>query len=422
LDSGTTLKVNAANGLTVTDVINNAGTLTLESNANLIQVNNVANTGSGSTIVKRNSSALKRLDYTLWSSPVTGQGLYAFSPLTFANRFYQYLTASNTYSSSLGFNITGLNGNGVNGTDTNNVPFTTGKGYLIRMPWNHPTTATVWNGQFTGTANNGDYTIGINDNGSGFRYNLIGNPYPSPLSAVDFVAANRQSGDERITGVLYFWRETNNTTANNAYCSWSPAGGGNGTFVTNSQPEAYDLNGVIQTGQGFIVEAESGASAVEFDNSIRLNNTAGQFFRTTEEVNTVSESNRIWLNVTNATGLFCQTAFGYMTDATMGYDGGIDGRLINDGDIALYSTVANESLVIQGRALPFDLNDVVPLGLRITNSGDYAIAIDHVDGLFSEGQTVYLRDNLTSTIHNLTTGTYNFNSDAGTFASRFEII
>lgn len=422
LDSGTTLKVNSLNGLTVTDVIDNDGTLTIENNANLLQTNNVANTGSGTTVLKRNSSALKRLDYTLWSSPVTGQGLYAFSPLTFANRFYQYLTATNVYSNSLGFNIIGLNGNGVNGTDTNNVPFTVGQGYLIRMPWNHPTAPAVWNGQFTGVANNGDYSISINDNGAGFRYNLIGNPYPSPISAVDFVAANRQSGDERITGVLYFWRETNNTTANNAYCSWSPAGGGNGTFVTNSQPEASDLNGVIQTGQGFFVEAESGASAVEFDNSMRLNNLNGQFFRTTEEVNTVSESNRIWLNVTNATGLFCQTAFGYMTDATMGFDGGIDGRLINDGDIALYSTVGNESLVIQGRALPFDLSDVVPLGLRITNAGNYTIAIDHVDGLFSEGQTVYLRDNLTSTIHNLTTGAYDFNSDAGTFVSRFEVV
>ncbi|MEK8181260.1 hypothetical protein WMW71_13010, partial [Flavobacterium buctense] len=73
LASTTTLKVNSASNLTVTNSITNNGTLTLENNGNLLQVNNVANTGSGSTIVKRNSNPLIRLDYTMWSSPVANQ-------------------------------------------------------------------------------------------------------------------------------------------------------------------------------------------------------------------------------------------------------------------------------------------------------------------------------------------------------------
>ncbi|MEO0045184.1 MAG: hypothetical protein RL705_375, partial [Bacteroidota bacterium] len=183
LNSGTTLKVNTLYDLTVTDVIANNGTLTVENNASLIQTNNVANTGSGSTVVKRNSSAIMRLDYTLWSSPVTGQGLYAFSPFTFDYRFYTYNSSLNSYSSVSGFNITGLNSLGLNGVDNNNVQFSTGHGYLIRMSNYHPATPTVWTGIFTGTPNNGDKTVTLSNIAPGFRYNLVGNPYPSPLNA-----------------------------------------------------------------------------------------------------------------------------------------------------------------------------------------------------------------------------------------------
>ncbi|HRN98338.1 MAG TPA: hypothetical protein PLA69_03330, partial [Flavobacterium sp.] len=56
-----------------------SGTFTVENNANLIQLDNTVN--QDPITVYRNSSSLMRLDYTLWSSPVAGQGLQAFSPL-----------------------------------------------------------------------------------------------------------------------------------------------------------------------------------------------------------------------------------------------------------------------------------------------------------------------------------------------------
>lgn len=78
---------------------------------------------------------------------------------------------------------------------------------------------------------------------------------------------------------------------------------------------------------------------------------------------------------------------------------------------------------IQGRPIPFDASDIVPLNFKVSTAGNYTIAIDHVDGLFTgSGQTIYLKDNLTTTVHNLSTGAYSFASAAGAFASRFEII
>jgi hypothetical protein len=415
LNSGS-FTVNSNNTITVVnEIVNNmsAADFIIENNANLLQ-SGTTNNNVGNITVRRNSSALKRLDYTLWSSPVTGQEVYAFSPFTFANRFYVYRTNTNLYNNSdLGFNVTGLNPDGVNGTDSNNVQFASAKGYLIRMPWNHPTVATVWNGTFTGLPNSGDIPFTMTNGGVGQRFNLVGNPYPSPISMTQFVSDNSSS----ITGTLYFWRETNGTSANNAYCSWA-----GGTFTTNGQAQVVDPNGIIRTGQGFIVEASGAATSLIFNNGQRSSDNANQFFRTNNVTNDVIETNRFWLNLTNTDGAFSQMAAGYMTNATNDVDL-YDGRNINTGSVLLNSILDNADYTIQGKALPFNTADVIPLSFKVTDAGEYTIAIDHVDGLFTGGsQAIYLKDNLTSSEHNLQTNAYTFTSAAGTFNNRFEIV
>ncbi|MFN7014091.1 MAG: YDG domain-containing protein, partial [Bacteroidia bacterium] len=146
--------------------VNPGSLVTFNSNANLLQ-NGTTNTNTGSIVVKRNSAPIKRLDYTLWSSPVGVQQLQAFSPNTVTNRFYDYNTEANLYQT-------------VDPAVTN---FTPVKGYLIRVANNHPTQPTPWLGQFTGIPNNGNYSMALQNFGPGKRYNLIGNPYPSPIDA-----------------------------------------------------------------------------------------------------------------------------------------------------------------------------------------------------------------------------------------------
>lgn len=423
--SGCTLRLTNNASVTVasgTDItlsgaitVDSGSTFTLNNNANLLQAG-TANSNSGNIVVKRNSSALKRLDYTLWSSPVTGQGLYAFSPFTFGNRFYVYRTNTNLYNNAdVGFSLTSLNSDGVNGTDSANVQFAQAKGYLIRMPWDHPTAATVWNGQFTGVPNNGDINFTMTDGGAGQRFNLVGNPYPSPISMTQFVSDNSAN----ITGTLYFWRETNANTSNNAYCSWA-----GGTFVSNNQAQVVNPNGIIRTGQGFFVEASGAGTTLSFKNGQRSGDNANQFFKTgnVSVANEVTDANRFWLNLTNAAGDFSQMAAGYMANATDGVDI-YDGKNINTGSVLLNSVLDATDYTIQGKALPFNTSDVIPLSCKITNAGQYTIAIDHVDGLFADTtQPIILKDNLTSTEHNLQLGAYDFASEAGTFANRFEII
>ena len=130
--------------------VDSGSSFTLNNNTNLLQADaNAVNTGN--IIVKRNSNPLMRLDYTLWSAPVAGQKLFAFSPLTSISptiRFYTYTTSSNLYSSV---------------ASPQTTDFATGTGYLIRLPYNHPTTPVIWTGSFTGVPNNGTKTIPLNN-------------------------------------------------------------------------------------------------------------------------------------------------------------------------------------------------------------------------------------------------------------------
>ena len=378
---------------------------TLSNNANLIQKTDVAN--SGNITVKRNSNPLMRLDYTMWSAPVTGQGLYAFSPNTFANRFYTYNALTDLYNAISTFNITGLNSNGVNGTDANDVKFGLAMGYLIRMPWNHPTTPTIWEGNFTGVPNNGPVTL----NGlTTAKYYAVGNPFPSTLNADKFIT------DNAITEAIYFWRKTNNS-AKASYATYTKAGGvGTAANVGDSgDPLAIKPNGIIQVGQGFIVKTTN--TNLQFNKSQRISNNSNQFLR-----NAQIERNRIWLNLSKEGVMVNQMMVAYMTGATEGIDAAIDGRYFNDNPTALNSLINNEEFAIQGRSLPFDATDIVPLSFKATTAGTYTIAIDQVDGLFEGSQLIYLRDAVTGIDHNLKAGSYNFATEAGTFANRFSLV
>ncbi len=393
------------NNVTVTGAVTVTApaTLTFSNNANLIQdAATTVNANSGAITVIRDSNALYRLDYTMWSSPVDSQNLLAFSPLTNATRFYTYNPSTNLYNTVVSPSTT---------------PFAAANGYLIRMPNEDPSnlgggsayalgTATLtYDGAFTGLPNNGDVSVtGLTSS----TYNAVGNPYPSTISADAFINGNSTDG------TLYFWRKTNAGTGT-AYATYNLVGitvtaaaSGNGSGVPD---------GTVAVGQGFIVKTGVAATTLDFTNAMRTTNNSAPFFKTRNTV----ERNRVWVNLTNTTGVFSQMLVAYMTDATQGVDAGIDGKYINDSAIALNSFLNNEEFVIQGRSLPFDGTDVVPLAFKTDLAGEYTIAIDHVDGLFSGSQAVFLKDNSTGIETDLKAGAYAFTAAAGVDNARFSL-
>jgi hypothetical protein len=390
------LTVSSGKNLTVTGAIaNNGGTLTLENNANLIQGGST-NTNTGNIIVKRNSNPLLRLDYTMWSSPVSGtQTLAQFSPLTSIspNRFYTFDSANNGYSIVLP-----------------TTPFATGTGYLIRMPNDaSEVTSTDYLGVFTGKPNSGDINVTTVPN----KYNGVGNPYPSVIDAELFKDSNAD------INTLYFWRKTNNlnqgTSPTTSYASYNiasatgvgvaPDGAAAGQPTVN--PDKY-----IQVGQGFLFTTAQ--SSVVFNNGMRVANNGNKILKTKQVY-----KSRIWLNLSNPNWPINQMALSYVEGATQGIDEA-DSKYFNDSQTALTSLINNEEYIIQGRPA-FDASDIVPLAFKTTATGDYTIALDHFDGVFAAGQDVYLVDSKTGTETDLKASSYTFAAIAGMDNARFSL-
>ena len=391
--AGAILTVTAPN-FTVTAAIANSGMMSLGNNSNLIQ-GGTTNANTGGITVNRNSNALKQLDYTMWSSPVANQNLLAFSPKTTTTRFYKYNETTNVY----------------NAVDPSLTSFADGTGYLIRMPNTDPTvgynagTATlIYPGVFSGIPNNG--TVKLPSLTSGKFYS-VGNPYPSTISAASFLSGNSTGG------TLYFWRKTNGVVnSNSAYAVYTTLGG---TAAGAVAPNNIIPNGTIQVGQGFIVK--TAGTSLTFTNAMRLGNTSTQFLKTKQ----IAEPDRIWLNLTNTTGVFSQTLVGYMEGATLGVDNGIDGKCINDAKVSLTSNINNEEYTIQGRPVPFDPSDIVALNFKTDLAGDYTIALDHFDGVFANGQDIYLADSKTGIETDLKAAAYTFTAAAGVDNARFSL-
>ncbi|WP_284651382.1 T9SS sorting signal type C domain-containing protein [Flavobacterium terrisoli] len=388
--------------------VETGSTFTLESNAVLLQ-GGATNTNSGAATIKRNSSPLYRLDYTLWTSPVASQNLYGFSPLTLTNRFYTYKESTNVYSTSDWY----TNGLALSSTST----FQTGRGYLIRTPnnWVDVSTGTPasYPGSFTGVPNSGDISVSIDKTAGdpdNYGYNAVGNPYPSPIKISTFLTDN--SG--LIGSTLWFWRKLNNVNqtlpgqATTSYVTYS-----GGTFSSGAE-EYYN----IEPGQGFFVKANS-AGSLQFKNTQREANN-GRFFRTNNQANTIGEG-RLWLYLKNNEVEVGNLAIGYKEEATNDLDEAFDGAYINDSPLALTSLVQNKELSVQHRALPFMDTDVVPLSFKTDVAGTFSIVFNTADGVLAT-QDVYLEDLLLGQIVDIKAAPYSFSSNTGFFADRFRIV
>ena len=404
--SGRTL--NITNALTVLGT----GSLVFDNNASLVQGSaTTVSSNVGNITYKRNTVAVRRYDFTYWSSPVSGFTLHDLSPGTAANMYQSYDPFSGWVSH--------MNGAAV---------MTPGIGYIVRASEsNSLTVGSVHSASFVGVPNNGD----VNMKPIPAKWNLVGNPYPSALDATKFIQANTAGPNPTIVGTVYFW--THNTapavtdpTKPNIYAYTSNdyavfnLSGSVATREAISDPTANPSDniptGSIASGQGFFVKALTD-TPIKFTNSMRVA-TAGnsQFFKTDK---TTGVRDRLWLNFKNAKGAFKQVLIGYFDEATNSFDNNYDATTLNGNPyVDFYSVNETKKLTIQGRALPFENSDLIPLGYRSTIDGEFTIAIDHTEGIL-DGQTIYLEDKKTGVIHNLNTSDYNFIAETGTFTDRF---
>ncbi|UPQ79720.1 hypothetical protein M0M57_02535 [Flavobacterium azooxidireducens] len=432
-----TLTVNSNNSITVTDWVNVQanGTFDIHDNSSLVQINNTTNIGN---IIYRRDTDIRRLDYVYWSSPVAGFNVsnipapIAPGPIftwntTLANpnggQGYWVGAAGSTMQPAVGYIMRGPNSFG-------NTP-TTLNGSFIGVPNNGPITTPITRGSDTNTAThygiNGTEITNLSDN-----YNLIGNPYPSAIRASQFLFNN----NTKIEGNVRLWTHGTLPAAITSpfYDTYAYNYTPNDYFIYNftgaSCCPAAGSDLFIGAGQGFFVQMIDGPPAsdvVTFNNGLRNSGYDNSlFYRYSNDIETETsltdlERHRMWFDIINSDGLNDRTLVGYIENASMGRDSFFDANTAVAGNMIIYSLLNEEKLTIQGRSLPFDVNDIVPIGVHIPNSGQHTIALAAIDGLF-ENQAIYLKDNLLNSIHDIKENPYSFTSEQGTYNNRFEVI
>ena len=410
-----------ANGyFNIQNQLNNNGTVIIQNNGSLVQINDAAvNTGN---ITVERTATVRLQDYVYWSAPIRNQLLNTRFPTSPTGLMFQWAT-------------TATSANGGQGTWTNYTgAMNAATGYIVRAPngTNATTAAAITtsfsggvphNGVFTKTISRGtDFTTlgsqGIPRTATDDNWNLIGNPYPSAISVNEFLNTN-----PAIEGFVKIWTHGQLPTSSiSPFYEYYASNYYSGDYATvnstgvTSGPGDYNIG----TGQGFMVLMDAGAAGsanVTFNNSMRskaFGNT--DFYRNS---NAGGDRSRIWLELASAQETN-RILVGYVAGATQEKDDMYDAFTDYKPTQNFYSLVNNEPQIIQGRALPFVNTDLVPLGFKVATTGNFTIALATVDGLFANnGQTIYLEDKFTDIVHNLTATPYTFAATAGIENNRF---
>ncbi|SFP94343.1 reprolysin-like metallopeptidase [Hymenobacter arizonensis] len=278
-------------------------------------------------------------------------------------------------------------------------PMQPNRGYTVNAP------ATATPVRFTGTFNTGAQSSGTLARTSAsddFGWQLLGNPYPSPLDWSTVAAAQRPG----VGAAMYVFQSTGQYAG--AYRAYLNGIGG--------------ASPLIEAGSGYFVQVATAgtAGAVNLTNANRITTFGPQnaFGRSTADARP-----QLRLRVAGA-GLSDETYLYLQAGATAGIDAEYDAvKLPNSTGLNLASLVLNTQLAIQGLApLAGTAEVVLPLSLAVPAAGSFTF--DAAD-LANFGTTaVYLRDAADGTLLPLATGTrYAFTLATPTAADgRFAIV
>jgi hypothetical protein len=272
---------------------------------------------------------------------------------------------------------------------------------------------------FEGTLNTGsDITISITKSNSGNPdadgWNLVGNPYPSPIDADAFVGDNPS-----IYGSLYFFDSdtsggndynTNDYGVYNTITTDTAATGGGSVGIPN---------GIIAVGQAFFVKKlSSGSSALSFKNTHRTHNSSTQFF-TPDPI----EIQRIRLSVSNDYGIRNTVYLGFVEDASQGIDRLYDApKLQGNENLSFYSSWDNGKWAVLGLPLLSDEEVVIPLSVYSGLETKHTIEVDLFENI-PVHTDIYLEDNVLSKRMKISEDfTYEFSVKENETSNRFSVL
>jgi hypothetical protein len=425
INTGVTFTVGAGDYLETSFNITVDGNLEVAHEGSVVQMDLTAQTiNNGSINVRKSTPVLAAKDFMLMASPMSAEsrdGVYSAAWRAYghnAANFSPNPDVALAFPSAEVF----IDDNGddrilLGPTSALNA----GTGYLV-FPQATPTEAGLsYDLDYTqGTLNSGNIAFPIVYNGSrDSSFNLMGNPYPSTLDAVDFIQANA------MIDAVYLWEH--NT---------APSAGLPGYLNFNYSMEdvsVYNLTGgiaaasspsevptrYIASGQGFAVKATAAGTA-EFNNGMRRNFNNNTLRSTAESV---LEGDRIWIQLQAAAYQASSTALvGFLEGQSEAVNPGYDAKRLATY-VSVYShTRSGDELGIQALGR-FDDKQVIFLGVSSQLRGfhEFSINASQLKGADIERSDLFLYDTEQDVWTDLNQTGYHFTADEGNHPFRFEL-
>jgi hypothetical protein len=391
INSSATLTINKGYDLTVAGNFTNRGTVTLNSDADEFASIIVGGISSGNVVYNRYVNTVGADEWDLIGSPVNGLDINTFvsdnSGVLATNGVQVGIgTYNNSNNDWSNYTTDGSGAGNINAVGS----FDIGKGYQMATT----SGATL---AFTGTIATTDQTQSIinNDgNGSGRRWNLVANPYPSYLnlnSAADgtnnLISVNTAMGNQIIDGSFA------------AVYGWNPNKSGGAGY------DSYDNNDTakyIAPGQGFFIAA-SGSSSIDLDfTEVMQTVTGGDDF----VVGDVMENTEIYLRLFNNDAFIEQTHIRFRENMTFGLNPGYDvGNFNQNAAITTRLLEDDEGVNFEHQNLPPSAmeNAVIPLVINQAAGQEFRINL-HTATI--PDPNVYLEDIEEGTFTNLYEGDF----------------
>jgi len=311
-----------------------------------------------------------------------------------------------------------------------------GQGYTMK---GSNTSAAEQNYTFVGKPNNGDITL--TEIGAGNDY-LVGNPYPSAISAAQFLMDNKNS----IDGAIYLWEQYGGDTHNLAdyqggYASRNLIAG---TPASSAIPSGVSNLGLsvkgdpgpfISVGQAFFVVGDADGGNIQFNNWQRVFIKESQLDTNGNPISVFMKSSNTKAKTENTGGADLRPKFrigfdapkishrqillGIDERATNAVDWGFDAEIYEVFADDMYWMLDGKKYVIQGTNA-MGLNSEVPLGIQLSKTGMVTVKIDALENV-DDDTSVYLKDKLTGKSFNMKDKPVQLNLTAGKYVDRFAI-
>jgi len=262
----------------------------------------------------------------------------------------------------------------------------------------------VWINSGTTLDNTGSYTMNpssINLSYSGVGsysgWNLITNPHLSAVNTSGFTWGTN------VQQVVVIWNPITET-----YQYQGILGSLTGVTLNNSISP-------IASGQAFFVKCTS-PSTLTIPQTAKVA-ASGTFFRTATE----NQPNALEIRIKNPMSEFDATLFQFVDGSEVGYETAIDASKMMNTNVNVYTIAEGQNLAING--MPgIDETMIIPVGYSTKMSGTHGFQFDGLN-LVNGYDKVYLRDLMNNTINPITSSdTYPFETEAGVFDQRFELV